>query len=296
MLGHSASQPKSTDSIVESEWNMLQFFLERSWNVKEGARANNASLARTPNGTYYSGKMRSNTHLFTIPSELGALVQATSHTDAKVNEIITLTEGKHFALNGESIISSHISRTQIPIRYRVYSQDGKNILDKTITPVPNAQPITFWKKWTKGTPSCEVNESISLEKQLAEGARRGMSAHFGTSDSFSRYGACIRAGNKLYWSGVYSNPDERAGLHAEMSAAMVAIMDGNTEIEDVAIISDKFVDRPATVCGACRQFLMDIQEKNQNKITVFAYALNSEIPTITTLNELLPGSWSPKMK
>jgi cytidine deaminase len=296
MLDHSASRPKSTDSISENEWNTLHDFLERSWNVKPEANTNSASLARTTNGIYYSGKMRSHTHLLTIPSELGALVQATSHLDASVHEIITLTQDKHFLLNGESIISNHASRTHLPIRYRVYTLDGKKILDKTIPPAPNTNSLAFLKKWTKGVPWRDVSMSISLEKQLAECARQGMNAHFGVSDGFSRYGACIRAGNKLYWSGVYSNPDERIGLHAEMSATILAMMDENTKIEDVAIISDKFVDRPAAMCGACRQFLMEIQQKNENEIKVFAYALNSETPTITTLNELLPGSWSPKQK
>lgn len=284
MSAHSDKKPEFIDA---KEWETLQSYLKRSRGIEVEKPNNSVTLIRTDDKVYYSGKIGSKSHLLTIPSELGALVQATSHGDPKVKEVITFTNGNYFHKYIEQLLEAHAQRVGKSIQFRVYYTNGNLLLDKKIE--APTQSLSFWKKWKIRDNTSSAEGSA---REMYERALTGMKTHFGTSEQFSQYGACVQAGDKLYWTGAYSSPDERLGLHAEMGAAVLALMDGQTRIEEVALVSSKFDSTPTPMCGCCRQFFSEIAELQGAEIKVHSFSRDGEKRRETTIQDLLPHAWS----
>ena len=266
MLVHSDSKSKSIDE------KLIAYF-SRSWNTEENHPFNSVSCARTENREYYSGKWGSKTHLLTHPSELGAILHATSALDPKINEIITMVNQNHFTSSIIPLLESHAARTGNEIQYRVYTREGNKLVNQTISPHHAfLNPSQFWKEWSSRPFSIPFEPSKPLDQQLYDAAIAGMRAHFGTKEKFTHYGAAVKAGERIYFTGVYSNPDERMGMHPEMGAALLARMDGQDQIDAVGVVSEKFVDKPTSMCGLCRQTYAEIVEGQKQDVKLFTFS------------------------
>lgn len=242
--------------------------------------------------------MESRTHLLDIPSELGALVQATIQFDPQVKEIHTLYAGKEpFQVNPlmVKVLGDHARRTGTPIQYRVVDAEGTHLYEGDpareyrYAPTPTLlDKISNWKPTLNKIP---VNHAQPIQEQLHAAALQGMRSHFSTSNGATEYGAAIQAGDVIYTGGVYGSFDHRLNVHAEMAAALSAMMDGNSNISRVALVSTKFTQEPCHMCGCCRQFFSEIQEKTKQTIEVFAFTLAGGAPLSISLKDYLPYAW-----
>ncbi|MEH7114059.1 cytidine deaminase [Neobacillus niacini] len=75
---------------------------------------------------------------------------------------------------------------------------------------------------------------------------------------------------------------------AERTALFKAYADGDTQYEALVVVGD--TKRPITPCGACRQVISELCNKDMKVILT---NLNGEIKEMT-VEELLPGAFSPE--
>src|SRR3989344_2639426 len=240
-------------SISDELFNSLKENLSKSWIKNDKNKFNSSSVAITSSNKYFSGLVESQTNLLDITSEHASLVLAISNKDAFVNSVISLVSGE-FILNPliVKILCDHVRRTGVNFSYSDLTKD--------------------------------------LAKQLKECALLGTETHF-SSSSKSLYGASILVGNKIYFAGVHSSFDKRLNLHAEMSVFLSALSDGNTSIEALGIVSTKFKNDIAHVCGCCRQFLSEIQNKNGISIEVYCFSYETENVFKIKLEDYFPYAW-----
>ncbi len=280
---------------ISSElFSQLKETLKLSWFKRETTKFNSASAAITDSRVHFSGLMESRTHLLDITSEHGAVSLAVSRKDPYIKAIITIIDGE-FEENPLifKILGDHSRRTGVPIKYSVFDVNGKQVLNLDVSEKykPSPKPLDKIKTWTPQHNFISLDSSQDTITQLRNAALLGMETHF-SSDTKTSYGSAVLANGKFYFGGVYSSFDHRLNLHSEMVASLGAIMDGNREIEMVGIISNKFVDSLPHMCGCCRQFFSEIQEKNKKPITLIVFSFDGKQIFQTTLDEYFPSSWS----
>ena len=269
--------------------------LARSWLKREKTDCNTGSVAITKDNAHASGIFESRTHLLDVTSEQSALALAVSRKDPKVSKVISVVEGE-FLLNPivVKVLGDHARRTGMPIAYEVYDTQEKRLFsckDIAAHYNPRSDVLPQIKGWQPGQNWLLIDAKKDVLTQLKDAAVRGMETHFSAGTN-SRYGAAVKVGNKIYFGGVYSSYDHRLNLHAEMVAALAAIMDGHRAIEQVAIISNKFVSEVPHMCGCCRQFFSEVQEKTGKPISIAAFSFDGKQKFEAKLNEYLPSGWS----
>ena len=294
MSAHSDSKSRSIDPAT---WDRAMDFFARTWKIEPDSPHAAVSWARTATENYFSARVGSTTHLSTISSELGALVQATSQRDPRIIEVNTIVNGDFFPENAVRLIGSHAARTGNTIDYHIFNPEKNILFSKTITPVNNPiqQRLHFFSEW-KHEKNVHAHNDTPIESQARAFASNGMFCHFGSKERFSTYGAAVLADGNWYSAGAYGCPDYVHGIngiHAEAAAAVCAMMDGHPRIEAVGLISSKFKEAPVTMCGNCRQFFAEIQQAHRNKIEVFSFALAHQQPLRLSIDELLPHAWNP---
>ena len=151
------------------------------------------------------------------------------------------------------------------------------------------EKIKFWSPRPNKIP---YNPAKPISDQLRSAAKLGSETHF-TSNTKTLYGSSVLSGKHIYFGGVYSCFDRRLSLHSEMVSCLSAIMDGNTNISNLGLISTKFVDSCPQCCGSCRQFLMEIQQKTKIPIKVHSFSFDEKNVFETKLDDYLPHSWNP---
>ncbi len=273
-------------------------YLNKSWLKKEKPQYNSSSIAITENGEHASGIFESRTHLLDITSEQAATALAVSRKDPHITEMITVVEGD-FTLNPLVVkfLADHARRTGTPITYKVYDKELTELFSceniYNLYYAPRIEVLNKIAGWKPRSNWIWFDDKKNLKEQLRVGAIQGMETHF-SSNTNTTYGAAVKAGDRIYYGGVYSSYDRRLGLHAEMVAVLAAIMDDKKEITHVAVISSKHTERPAQMCGCCRQFLTEIQQKTKKPIKIIACSLNGTNDFETTLDEYLPAQWNPE--
>lgn len=279
-------------------FSKLNEFLTHSWLKRDVTKFNSASAAITDNGIHFSSLIESRTHLLDITSEQAAIAVAVSRKDPVIKEIITIVDGE-FLVNPIviKILADHTRRTGIPIKYTVLNKDGKQLFTAPDTSklyniyVPEIVYLEKIRDWSPQQNWIQFDVNQDKIAQLRSAALKGMETHF-SSDTKTSYGSAVLANGRFYFGGVYSSFDHRLNLHSEMVASIGAIMDGNKEVEVVGIISNKFVDDLPHMCGCCRQFFSEIQEKNKKLIEVVVFSFDGTQTFRIWLDEYFPSSWS----
>lgn len=293
------SADSAARQIFSKLFEEIKTALKLSWLKRETTKFNSASIAITETKFHTSGLIESRTNLLDITSEQAAIALAVSCKDPNVKEVISVVDGD-FIVNPIviKVLADHTRRTGISIRYTVL-----DTAEKLIFTAPNASklydtyappivPLEKIKGWSPRENVIKLNENEDKIAQLRSAALQGMETHF-SADSKTSYGSSVLANGKLYFGGVYSSFDHRLNLHSEMVAALAAIMDNNREIEAVGIISNKFVDELPHMCGCCRQFFSEIQEKTKKEIEVFVFSFDGKQVFRAKLSDYFPSSWSP---
>lgn len=256
---------------------------------------------------YVAGRVGSDTKLLDISSEQAALILSVQNQDYKVNKVVTLVEnpGEGFFVSPLTlkIIIDHGARTSTAIEYIVKDLD-ENILFHTDDAT---QAMPFYKLALKQLSKTKGEVVISPNKIILEPdsgndylellkkyATRGIERSFPAYDSASGYGtAVITKDNTLYFSGQYSGAGS-SSIHSEMSAVISALMDSNTEITHLGVVSTKFADAPCDMCGCCRQFLSEIMDRFKLDIEIYCFAKDTDEYRKYKISEYLPGQWTSK--
>ena len=263
------------------------------------------SLCYSDSGKKYRGSnIDSDTNLLTMSSEQVALLSSVAHHDYKINEVVTLVEQTEDAIVNPvtiKILADFSMRTGTNISYRIIDMKGvllfktHNICELMLFYTPPTTVLSKVHEATISTAKEILDAKTSLPQQLKSSACKGLLSSFTTSDTASGYGAAVATedGN-IYFTGQYSSTEKRSGVHAEMAAIILALMDNNKKIIALGLISTKYEESPCEICGCCRQFLSEISSKYHLNISLYCFAKNTDEFKKYTLEELLPHQWSSK--
>jgi cytidine deaminase len=280
-----------------------------SKNLKEGldlsvlskkTNSRSASIAISKTGNYYlSGKFETQNHLLNIPSEQGALVLAMQNNDFGIEEILTMGESenhvdplilkiiKDYSLRTGNIISYGVSDKNLKTAYQIGNINSELQFYK-----PNLIQLEKTKNFIPESNIIKVNEEDNFIELLRKYSIKGITRNFPNYDSASGYGAAvITKNNNLYFSGQYSSPDNRLGVHAEAAAILSAVMNKDPEILYLGVVSSKFKDKSCAMCGSCRQFLVEHANKTSSKVQIYSFAKEKSEFKTYDLESYLPDSF-----
>jgi cytidine deaminase len=263
------------------------------------------SLCYSESGKKYRGaNVDSDTNLLTISPEQSALLSAVAHHDYRIKEIVTLVEQQEDAIVNPTTIKILIDfsvRTGITISYRIIDINGdvlfniQNVRNTIPSYIPPTMILSKTREETLTIAKEILDANTSLPEQLKKYAQRGLLSSFTTSDTASGYGAAVTTEDgSIYFTGQYSSPEKRSGVHAEMAAITLALMDNNQKIVSLGLVSTKYEEDPCEICGCCRQFLAEINAKYNLNISLYCFAKNTDDFKQYTIDELLPHQWSSK--
>lgn len=148
----------------------------------------------------------------------------------------------------------------------------------------------------KLTISCNVtilafDELNEKEKNLVVAAQNATANSYSPYSHFS-VGAAVRlTDGSVYTGNNQENASYPCGLCAERTALYYAnAQNPNTPVESIAIAAknvDGFLKTPITPCGACRQSLLETENRFNQKIVVYLYGTEG-IYRVDSIADLLP--------
>ncbi|MFA6551874.1 MAG: ASCH domain-containing protein [Candidatus Paceibacterota bacterium] len=263
-----------------------------------------ASIAYSKSGQIYAaGSVDSDTHLLNISSEQAVLALSASANDYEVYKIESVYEkpDKNAPLSPiiAKIIVDHQIRTGQEIEYEIFDTKGEKIFSEknlaNILPFYNPSDVKLDRTSQKTPPS--KNKALfpkkgNFEKNLKDFALKGFERNFPTYDSASGYGsAVLTKDGSVYIAGQYSSFEHRMNIHSEMNAIISALMDKNFEITHLGLVSTKFLDCPCNSCGACRQFISEINAKFNLNIEIVTFSKDTDQFEKHFIKEYLPEAW-----
>ncbi|MGI9027474.1 MAG: hypothetical protein ACR2FM_01360 [Candidatus Saccharimonadales bacterium] len=285
-----------------NELKQLQTGLSLCVLKKDAPRT--ATTAYSVSGKHYlAGYVESDTHLLYTSSEQVALMLATQSSDYQINRLVTIQESIDPAELVSpitlKIIVDFARRTGQPIAYTVLDTSGVEVFhaDDVNTILSFYAPVTHvLGKVTDAVITTNKTKAVGDKpKQLKEQALKGVARSFPTYDSASGYGAAvITADGSMYHSGQYSSFEHRTNVHSEMGAVIAAIMNGQTQITDIGLVSTKYTDKPCQMCGSCRQFLAEMSTRFNLDLDIHLFAFSSNQHESHKLDSYLPKSWTSK--
>ncbi|MBO1364046.1 cytidine deaminase [Prevotella sp. A2931] len=145
--------------------------------------------------------------------------------------------------------------------------------------------------------SCRLEELDSDEQELVRAAMQA------TVNSYAKYshfnvGAAIRlADGKIVIGANQENAAFPSGLCAERTAIFAA----QAQYPDQAILQlaiaarnpNGFLSSPITPCGACRQVMMEMEDRYGISLKIFLYG-SEELYIIDSVKDMLPFSFIDK--
>jgi cytidine deaminase len=264
-----------------------------------------ASLAYSTSGEVYPGALlNSATRIVQASSELVALSQATGHRDYSVFEVVTLQEGgdPRTAVTPQclQLLLDYAARSGRRVNYTILGPGMVPLLEsidvRRLAPYYLPRPampdyVRLASDADISPNTCRLDESGDVVMQVGKLTRAGMERAFIQNDTDQRYGAVVvAASGNAYYHGQVSSLGGRT-THAEMTSIFSAHMEGETEITDVGLVCTRYADKPAEVCGCCRQFLADFPSST-GALRVHRFSSDGSAIQVNTLAELLPNQWS----
>jgi len=275
-------------------------------SVSDKARSSSIAFSKKGN-RYSSGQIDADTGLIRIASEQGALAQAAAAADHSIYKMISMIEVSQPGADVSPLIlkflSDHSVRTGETISYELFDLDGKEIFSiddvrKALPFYTPSFPILEKTKAAKASlPIAKFNAKEGVSAALKRYAKEGIARNFAMYEGASGYGTAVITKKKnIYFAGQYSSFDRRLGLHSEMSAITLAIMNGDDQITHLGVVSSKHADKACNCCGICRQFIAEISAKKSLDIEIhcFAFDEKSVIDNIVHMDRYLPAQWTNK--
>lgn len=128
-----------------------------------------------------------------------------------------------------------------------------------------------------------------MEKEkLMEFAKEGREKAYVPYSKFKVGAALLTADGKVYKGCNIENSGYSMTNCAERTAMFKAISEGERDFAAIAIVAD--TEGPCSPCGACRQVISEFCAPN---MPVYLTNMKGDVQE-TTVNELLPGAFSPE--
>jgi cytidine deaminase len=274
--------------------------------IKKEEDKRSSSIAYSKSGeSYHGAHVGSDTNLLTIFSEQVALLGAMQNNDFQIESVITMLETP---IEKEivspiviKILIDFARRTGQQIKYTVIDTD-ENVLfdtDDVSSLLPFYKPERVFLKKVENTKiesnKTQLEENSETKDVLKKYALLGVERNLPRYDSASGYGTAIMTkSGKVYFSGQYSSFDKRLNVHSEMAAVISALMEKDTDITHIGLVSTKHRDEPAHMCGCCRQFLAEMMSKFNINPELFLFAKDTDVYEERNISEYLSDIWTSK--
>lgn len=139
--------------------------------------------------------------------------------------------------------------------------------------------------------SFKYSELSSEDKSLIDQAKEATKKSYSPYSSF-RVGAALRLSNGTIVTGAnQENAAYPSGICAERTALFYAgaqYPDQPAECLAIAAFSkNKFIDTPIAPCGACRQVMIETEQRFKKEMRILLYSEN-EIYELSSASSLLP--------
>ncbi|MDH8701971.1 cytidine deaminase [Dysgonomonadaceae bacterium PH5-43] len=138
---------------------------------------------------------------------------------------------------------------------------------------------------------CSYEELNSDEKILIDVAKKAALKSYSPYSKF-KVGAAVRlSGGTIVDGNNQENIAYPSGLCAERVVLFYANSQyPNEEVDAIAIAAysfNKFTEKAITPCGACRQVILETQNRFKHNIKLYLYG-EKEVFVINSINDLLP--------
>ena len=100
-------------------------------------------------------------------------------------------------------------------------------------------------------------------------------------------GAALLAGGRVFAAVNVENASYPLSVCAERNAATMAVANGETVFEAIAVVTD--AETPTSPCGGCRQVLNEFGPS----IPVVSESADGSVRAVWTVDELLPDAFGP---
>ncbi len=144
-----------------------------------------------------------------------------------------------------------------------------------------------------------IDECSDTEKKLIEAAK------LSTLDAYAPYsnfkvGAALLLGNGEI---IRGNNQENAAYPSGLCAERTAVFFANANYPDQPVIAvavaahykGKFTKDVITPCGACRQVLLEVENRYKTPMKILLYGGNDEVYQMDGIKSLLPLSFGEEM-
>lgn len=138
---------------------------------------------------------------------------------------------------------------------------------------------------------CSYEELNDEEKKLVDAAKEASNRSYAPYSRF-QVGAAVRLAGGLLVSG--SN-QENAAYPSGTCAERTTLFYANSQYPDRAVealaiaaqTGGKFIEHPTAPCGACRQVILETEERYRHPIRIYLYGTN-EVYIVDSIVGLLP--------
>ncbi len=140
-----------------------------------------------------------------------------------------------------------------------------------------------------------IDECSDTEKKLIDAAKRATQDAYSPYSNFKVGAALLLENGKIITGNNQENAAYPSGLCAERTAVFFANANyPNQRIEAIAVAAHykgEFTKDVITPCGACRQVLLEVENRYKSKMSILLYGGNDEVYQIESIKDLLPLSF-----
>lgn len=144
-----------------------------------------------------------------------------------------------------------------------------------------------------------IDECTDVEKKLIEAAKLATKDAYVPYSNFSVGAALLLGNGEIVTGNNQENAAYPSGLCAERTAVFFAnanYPDQNVEAISVAAhYKGEFTKDVITPCGACRQVLLEVENRYKKPMKILLYGGNDEVYQLDSIKELLPLSFGEEM-
>ena len=142
---------------------------------------------------------------------------------------------------------------------------------------------------------CVYDELNKAEKKLVDAAKEILKSAYSPYSNFQVGAAILLKNNEVVCGSNQENVAYPSGLCAERTALFYANSKHPEQAVDTIAIAaftkGAYTEQPITPCGACRQVILEAQNRYKHPIRIILYG-EKEIYIIEKITDLLPLSFS----
>lgn len=144
-----------------------------------------------------------------------------------------------------------------------------------------------------------IDECTDIEKKLIDAAKNATKNAYAPYSQFKVGAALLLDNGEIITGNNQENAAYPSGLCAERTAVFFANANHpESKIGAIAVTAyykGDFTKDVITPCGACRQVLLEIENKHKSPMDILLYAGSGEVYKFDTIKDLLPFSFGDEM-